>query len=178
MSGVCSRQRVSIHPCAVTRRRFPVGASPTRQPLQPEPAGAVMAATKWLKPSDSVSRIGDSASVQAVTRVNAEQALYGAFSVKDFRQRNASFLLRRFLCSISQPFLRPDLRFAHGVARRSRQGWPSRQPFRMLRHARPRLDGSEHDGTLAAIGTTIRGRLAIGRGSSRHNLLFGRPIRT
>jgi hypothetical protein len=29
---------------------------------------------KWLKPSVSVSRIGDSASVQAVTRVNAEQA--------------------------------------------------------------------------------------------------------
>ncbi len=33
-----------------------------------------MEATKWLKPSVSVSRIGDSASVQAVTRVNAEQA--------------------------------------------------------------------------------------------------------
>jgi hypothetical protein len=34
-----------------------------------------MEVTKWLKPSVSVSRIGDSASVQAVTRVNAEQAL-------------------------------------------------------------------------------------------------------
>jgi hypothetical protein len=67
--------------CAVTRRRFPVGASPTRQPLQPEAIGAVMEATKWLKPSISVSRIGGSASVQAATRVNAEQALYGAFSV-------------------------------------------------------------------------------------------------
>jgi len=32
-----------------------------------------MEVTKWLKPSDSVSRIGGSASVQAVTRVNAEQ---------------------------------------------------------------------------------------------------------
>ena len=59
--------------CAVTRRRFPVGASPTRQPLQPEATGAVMEATKWLKPSDSGSRIGDRASVQAATRVNAEQ---------------------------------------------------------------------------------------------------------
>jgi len=29
-----------------------VGASPTRQPLQPEATGAVMEATKWLKPSD------------------------------------------------------------------------------------------------------------------------------
>ena len=33
-----------------------------------------MEVTKWLKPSECVSRIGDSASVQAVTRVNAEQA--------------------------------------------------------------------------------------------------------
>jgi hypothetical protein len=33
-----------------------------------------MEKTKWLKPSISVSRIGDSASVQAATRVNAEQA--------------------------------------------------------------------------------------------------------
>ena len=33
-----------------------------------------MEVTKWLKPSDSASRLGDGASVQAVTRVNAEQA--------------------------------------------------------------------------------------------------------
>src|SRR5260370_39155057 len=50
------------------------GASPTRQPLQPEAIGAVMEATKWLKPSISVSRTGDSASVEAATRVNVEQA--------------------------------------------------------------------------------------------------------
>src|SRR5450756_1613409 len=50
--------------CAVKRRRFPVGASPTRQPLQPEAIGAVTEVTKWLKPSISVSRIGDSASVR------------------------------------------------------------------------------------------------------------------
>ena len=37
--------------CAVQRRRFPVGVSPTRQPLQPEATGAVMEVTKWLKPS-------------------------------------------------------------------------------------------------------------------------------
>ena len=42
--------------CAVKRRRFPVGASPTRQPLQPEATGAVMEVTKWLKPPVSVSR--------------------------------------------------------------------------------------------------------------------------
>src|SRR6185295_3198361 len=59
--------------CAVQRQRFPVGESPTRQPLQPEAIGAVMEVTKWLKPSISGSRIGDRASVQAATRVNAEQ---------------------------------------------------------------------------------------------------------
>jgi hypothetical protein len=42
--------------CAVKRRRFPVGASPTRRPLQPEATGAGMEATKCLKPSDSGSR--------------------------------------------------------------------------------------------------------------------------
>jgi hypothetical protein len=36
--------------------------------------GAVMVVTKRLKPSNSVSQIGDSASVQAATRVNAEQS--------------------------------------------------------------------------------------------------------
>ena len=51
-----------------------MGVSPTRQPLQPEATGAVMEVTKWLKPLVSVSRIGDSARVQAVTRVNAVQA--------------------------------------------------------------------------------------------------------
>ena len=52
-----------------------MGASPTRQPLQPEATGAAMEVTKWLKPSDSGSRYTVTcASVQAVTRVNAEQA--------------------------------------------------------------------------------------------------------
>ncbi len=50
-----------------------MGASPTRRPLQPEAAGAAKEVTNWLKPSECVSRIGDSASVQAATKVNAEQ---------------------------------------------------------------------------------------------------------
>src|SRR6202011_5255826 len=41
--------------------------------LQPEATGAGMEETKCLKPSGSGSRIGDRASVQAATRVNAEQ---------------------------------------------------------------------------------------------------------
>src|ERR1700756_1131585 len=48
--------------------------APPGDSLQPEAIGAVMEVTKWLKPSISVSRIGDSASVQAATRVNVEQA--------------------------------------------------------------------------------------------------------
>ena len=42
-----------------------------------------MEVTKWLKPSISVSRIGDSASVQAATRVNAEQASKCAVERRD-----------------------------------------------------------------------------------------------
>src|ERR1700737_2759643 len=60
--------------CAVKRRRFPVGASPARQSLQPEAIGAVMEGPKWLKPSISVSRFGDGGGVRAATRVNAGQA--------------------------------------------------------------------------------------------------------
>jgi transcriptional regulator with XRE-family HTH domain len=43
-----SKTRLPLLACAVTRRRFPVGASPTRQPLQPEAIGAVMKVTEWL----------------------------------------------------------------------------------------------------------------------------------
>jgi transposase len=61
------RQRLQLA-CAVQRRRFPAGASPARQPLQPEATGATMEVTKWLKPSDRrVTKYGDSASVQAAT---------------------------------------------------------------------------------------------------------------
>ena len=48
------KENVRLLPaCAVQRRRFPVGANPTRQSLQPEAIGAVMEVTKWLKPSNS-----------------------------------------------------------------------------------------------------------------------------
>ena len=47
---------------------------PPGQTLRPEATGAVMEATKWLKPSDSRSRIGGRANGQAAMRMNAEQA--------------------------------------------------------------------------------------------------------
>ena len=59
--------------CAVKRRRFPVGASPTRRSLQPEATGAGMEVTKCLKPSDSGSRNTVTARV-CRPQVNAEQA--------------------------------------------------------------------------------------------------------
>src|SRR5215831_15673948 len=68
--------------CSPRCRKFPLDTNapdkwvrgPPGDSLQPEAIGAVMEVTKWLKPSISVSRIGDSASVQAATQVNAEQA--------------------------------------------------------------------------------------------------------
>ena len=67
-----------------------------------------MEVTKWLKPSDGGSRIGDRASVQAVTRVNAEQALYGAFEVKHIFYTTLHFLYSGFFVRLGIPFLRPD----------------------------------------------------------------------
>ena len=43
-SGQNQWLRCPVGVCAVKRRRFPVGASPARQPLQPEATGAVMEA--------------------------------------------------------------------------------------------------------------------------------------
>jgi hypothetical protein len=93
-----------------------------------------MEVTKWLKPSDSVSRIyGDSANVQAVTRVNAEQALYGAFEVKHLFHGILHFLHSSFFVRLGIPFLRPDPQYCKAGARRSCQGWPSPQPCGVLR---------------------------------------------
>ena len=47
--------------------------APPGEMLQPEATGAAMEVAKWLKPSDKrAAKFGGSASVQAVTRVNAE----------------------------------------------------------------------------------------------------------
>src|SRR5256885_431377 len=69
-----SRRKRPLRVCDVTSGAFQWVQAPPGDSLPPEAIGAVMEVTKWLKPSISVSRIGDSASVQAATRVNAEQA--------------------------------------------------------------------------------------------------------
>src|SRR5437763_572082 len=43
--------------CAVIRRRFPVGARPTRRMLQPEATGAVREVTNWLKRPGNVQKL-------------------------------------------------------------------------------------------------------------------------
>src|SRR3981189_956435 len=78
---------------------------PSGNRLQPEAIGAVMEGTKGLKPSISVSQIGDSASVQAATRVNAEQS-----SKRVPRPTNSTTTLQRSLrqaCACGKP--NPDI---------------------------------------------------------------------
>jgi hypothetical protein len=43
-----------------------------------------MEVTKWLKPSESASRIGDGVSVQAVTRAEQAWCQYGTFARSPF----------------------------------------------------------------------------------------------
>src|SRR6202795_4394845 len=92
-----------------------------------------MEVTKWLKPSISVSRIGDGASVQAVTRVNAEQALYGAFEVKHIFLYHSLLPSFQFLCSTRNPVSSPRPTRVEADAHRACQGRPSLCPGRTLR---------------------------------------------
>ena len=81
-----------------------------------------MEVTKWLKPSISGSRIGDRASVQAATRVNAEQASHDEGSVKG-KSRGHRNVSRCFGIQV-QAHLRDAARFrarstSHAVAAHS-----------------------------------------------------------
>ena len=88
-------------------------------------------------------------------------------------QSGKSFVVRQFLCSISKPVsssrpasLTSSRAGAVKVGRRANLAACSEL-------ARPYLDSFEHDGTLGAIGMTIRGEPAFGRDQSRHNLVSG-----
>src|SRR5450631_404139 len=86
------------------------------------------------------------------------------------------FLRASFFVRLGIPFLRPD---PH-VLRPTRTGAVKvgRRSALAARSvvSRPHLDSPEHGGTLVVVRTTTRGELAIGRGSSRHNLVFGRSV--
>ncbi len=55
-----------------------------------------------------------------------------------------------------RPFLRPGLRVFRGIARRGRQGWPSRLALHHVGVSWPRLDGPEHGATLTQVGAPSR----------------------
>src|SRR4051794_37371291 len=68
LGGPGTKVRFGCAPCKGDVFQWVQG--PPGNSLQPEAAGAVMEATKWLKPSECGLRIGSRASVQAATRVN------------------------------------------------------------------------------------------------------------
>ena len=138
-----------------------------------------MEVTKWLKPSECVSRIGDSASVQAVTRVNAEQALYEAFEVKHYFTAFFTSFIPVSLFDLEPRFFAPTHTWwkptrAGAVKAGRRSALASRCIV-----SRPRLDRPEHGGTLVVVGMTRpRGARCRGTRDSRRNLVSGGSIRT
>ena len=97
-----------------------------------------MEVTKWLKPSECASRIGDGASVQAATRVNAEQASKRSMC-RPTRPPNRGRLLRPG--EMSEDYAQPLHRGSGGsmYTRKVRatreaptrdQGWINRTPVR------------------------------------------------
>src|SRR4249919_2297786 len=92
-------------------------------------------------------------------RIDADPPCMGPFLSSGFRAGH--IVLIDFFVRPGVPFLRPDPQYCKADARRSCQGWPTPQPCGVLRLARPYLDSFEHDGTLSAVGMTIRGEPAF-----------------
>jgi hypothetical protein len=90
--------------------------------------------------------------------------LYGAFGVNQRSIISTSFFLSSpSLCSII-PSSRPALRLRRRAQELSRLAVAPTLRY-CSAFARPHLDSFKHDGTLDAIGMTIRGEPAFGRGS-------------
>src|SRR5258708_36324037 len=80
------------------------------------------------------ARTSATASVQAATRVNAEQALYGTFEVKHIFYTILHFFPSfQFLCSTWNPVSSPRPTRVEADAHRACQGRPSLCPGRTLR---------------------------------------------
>ena len=92
-------------------------------------------------------------------------SLYGAFFVKEFAERQICCLSSVSLFDLKARFFVPT----RGSLTSSRAGAVKVGRRANLAAcselARPRLDSFEHDGMLCAIGMTIRGEPAFGRGS-------------
>ena len=88
----------------------------------------------------------------------------GPFLSRSFGRAAHPLSFVGFFVRSGSPFLRPDPRFAHVDA----QELSRLAVAPTLQHSalsRPYLDGFEHDGTFGAVGMTIRGEPAFGRGS-------------
>jgi hypothetical protein len=107
-------------------------------------------------------------------------SLYGAFEVKHLFHGILHFLpSSQFLCSTWNPVSSPRPTCVGRPARAGAVKAGRRSAVASCSIvSRPRLDSSEHGGTLVVVGMTIRGEPAFGRGSSRRKLVFGRSIRT
>jgi hypothetical protein len=133
-------------PVGLMRQALPPGASKvitvaTARALRP----ALKVALRTLRNGPELASPRLHKSLAAGTgAIGGSFGLVWGFFCQGVRHAGASFILHQFLCSIRKPFLRPDPRFAHVVARRSCQGWPSR-------HAPP-LPGH----TLTASSTMAR----------------------
>ena len=109
-----------------------------------------------------------------------QAACMGLLLSSDFRAAiSLSCFLDQFLCSTWNPVSSP--RPAVLQSRRAQE--LSRLAVAPTLRRTPALPGhtltaSSTTAGLMSVGTTIRGGLAIGRGSSRHNLVFGRSIAT
>ncbi len=82
-----------------------------------------MEVTKWLKPLVSVSRIGDSARVQAVTRVNAEQTSKRTMR----RPTRQPFRGRLIRLGEAERRVRPPLRRGSGDSMYTRKAYATRE---------------------------------------------------
>jgi hypothetical protein len=81
-------------------------------------------------------------------------------------QSGKSFVFRQLLCSISKPVFFVPTRGSLTSSRAGAVKVGRRANLAACSElARPYLDSFEHDGTLSAIGMTIRGEPASGRGS-------------
>jgi hypothetical protein len=81
-----------LYPCAVIRRRFPVGANPTRRTLQPEAIGRARERGRWgsSQPNCSSYRQGAAAGEQATSTRN---------SAAPSHENSALWVFRLFFCA-------------------------------------------------------------------------------
>jgi len=154
---------------------------PSSERLAACPA-TVSPSTGLLKRLDSIHpphpRRSNPHSTSRDTHVPLPRSLYGAFFVKEFaRAENLSSFVSFFVRSQS-PFPRPD----RGSLTPSRAGAVKVGRRAKLAAcselARPYLDSFEHDGTLGAIGMTIRGGARLRARISRATTLYSVGPRT